>query len=885
MSGELMGTVQAVHGVVRALAPNGQPRILLLGDPIHVDDIVVTGAGAGIVIQGIDDSTMTLGSGQTVTISDDLSTSAGAAAAQPGAEAVDPLIDQVLGGGDLDALLQPTAAGAPGNGAEEGHSFVQLLRVLEPADSARGPTTAGLIPNALIDETPLTVPTPTAEAGALVVGSNASDRDGSIAPAAHTVDTSPFAPDGAIDGGRGDDILIGDTGGTGLQPGQIANVVFVLDTSGSMRSDIEFTNAAGETSTITRLEAMIQSTKAALNALASSGAEAVRVHIIEFGTTSRTLGTFDILDPDQLQAAFAALDAPPADTGFTNYEAGLTLAQRWIEGGSYLSPISPTALSFVDANRDDGGSNNDRAYILGRDGEPLALVSAWGSTTGDLRDAVTTGTGSFGVEGGISSESLDPGEVLRFDFGAFDDFDGAGPYQNTAGFNASAVMAASFVLGDNGLLGADAANDTLFAYTITFTDGSEQSGTALVDGGATLTLQGTQAHLGKSIAHIAFAVTGGDGGAHGHVALTSVTQVAISGILPDADIHRVVFVSDSEPNYALDDANRPIAVDDQIAIDHVLGLADAVNEVGAIENTSNLIGPAFTIEAIGINLSGLSPNDAPIQLPVTNELSQLEGSGGSATDVATANDLAEILGQIAGGDQLLLTAGDDVINGGAGNDLILGDVPFTDALARDQGLSLPVGAGWNVFSALEAGAGTTASWTRADTLAYLAENLERLSTESGRPGGNDQIDAGDGDDLVYGQEGNDQITGGAGRDVLIGGSGADTFVFRLADVGDGTGDASALDTIADFTLGIGGDALDLRDLLQGEESANTAVDLSSFLRFTSDGTQTTLNISASGDGIVNQRIELSGIDLTAGGFNSDSQIVQTLLNGNQLLRD
>lgn len=65
------------------------------------------------------------------------------------------------------------------------------------------------------------------DAAALVVGSNASDTNDQVLPVAHVVDTSPFLPDGAIDGGTSGDILIGDVGGTGLQPSQTGNVVFV----------------------------------------------------------------------------------------------------------------------------------------------------------------------------------------------------------------------------------------------------------------------------------------------------------------------------------------------------------------------------------------------------------------------------------------------------------------------------------------------------------------------------------------------------------------------------------------------------------------------------------------------------------------------------------
>ena len=60
------------------------------------------------------------------------------------------------------------------------------------------------------------------------------------------------------------------------------------------------------------------------------------------------------------------------------------------------------------------------------------------------------------------------------------------------------------------------------------------------------------------------------------------------------------------------------------------------------------------------------------------------------------------------------------------------------------------------------------------------------------------------------------LTGTSGNDTLTGGLGADTFVWTLGD--RGAAGTPAVDTIAqydDATAALGGDVLDLRDLLQG----------------------------------------------------------------------
>ena len=83
--------------------------------------------------------------------------------------------------------------------------------------------------------------------------------------------------------------------------------------------------------------------------------------------------------------------------------------------------------------------------------------------------------------------------------------------------------------------------------------------------------------------------------------------------------------------------------------------------------------------------------------------------------------------------------------------------------------------------------------------------------------GRDIIHGGAGADTIHGGAGADTIYGGAGSDTLTGGLGADTFRWSLADKGSvGIPD---VDKITDFSTpaySAGGDRLDLKDLLQGE---------------------------------------------------------------------
>ncbi|MBN4075227.1 cadherin domain-containing protein [Gammaproteobacteria bacterium AH-315-E17] len=102
----------------------------------------------------------------------------------------------------------------------------------------------------------------------------------------------------------------------------------------------------------------------------------------------------------------------------------------------------------------------------------------------------------------------------------------------------------------------------------------------------------------------------------------------------------------------------------------------------------------------------------------------------------------------------------------------------------------------------------------------------------------DTITGGAGDDTLTGGTGDDTLTGGTGDDTLTGGTGSDIFDYNAI--------ADANDTITDFTIGSGGDKLDLSDLLAYTNSD----DLADFLTVTDNGNGNTVTIAidANGDG-------------------------------------
>ena len=161
--------------------------------------------------------------------------------------------------------------------------------------------------------------------------------------------------------------------------------------------------------------------------------------------------------------------------------------------------------------------------------------------------------------------------------------------------------------------------------------------------------------------------------------------------------------------------------------------------------------------------------------------------------------------------------------------------------------------------------------------------------------GNDVLRGLTGDDFLHGGAGNDILVGGGGSDTLVGGLGSDVFRWALADAGTVVGNRP-VDTIKDFDVAApaaGGDVLDLRDLLEGENTGN----LSDYLSVDTSGSSTVIRVSTTGgfangtyaSGADNQQIVLEGVNLRSGlGLGADAtgaQIIGKLIENGKLLVD
>jgi Ca2+-binding RTX toxin-like protein len=158
-------------------------------------------------------------------------------------------------------------------------------------------------------------------------------------------------------------------------------------------------------------------------------------------------------------------------------------------------------------------------------------------------------------------------------------------------------------------------------------------------------------------------------------------------------------------------------------------------------------------------------------------------------------------------DSLLNDVGADVISGGDRDDIIFGDVPNTDALALAEGIDLPLGSGFPVFQALEAGESPSSpDWGRGDTIVYLRDPANQSELIGAGRGEGDTIDGGAGNDVIFGQGGDDGLTGGPGADTFVYTLAADEDVDEILDFSTAEGDLLAFVNVSDSdasgTIGI-----------------------------------------------------------------------------------
>ncbi|MCE1240295.1 MAG: retention module-containing protein, partial [Azonexaceae bacterium] len=134
----VIAKVSSINGEAFARDQSGNLRRLKVGDAVREGETVVAGNGAEVVLKLADGRDMVVGQRESVTLDAEV-------AAQVKPDATDSAVSSnekgfqkiasaLTDGGNLDDLLEDPAAGGAGPGGNEGHTFVEFLRVVESVD-------------------------------------------------------------------------------------------------------------------------------------------------------------------------------------------------------------------------------------------------------------------------------------------------------------------------------------------------------------------------------------------------------------------------------------------------------------------------------------------------------------------------------------------------------------------------------------------------------------------------------------------------------------------------------------------------------------------------------------------------------------------------------
>jgi Ca2+-binding RTX toxin-like protein len=282
--------------------------------------------------------------------------------------------------------------------------------------------------------------------------------------------------------------------------------------------------------------------------------------------------------------------------------------------------------------------------------------------------------------------------------------------------------------------------------------------------------------------------------------------------------------------------------------------------------------PPIPVEEIQYTITDTDGDSSSASLRLTIHTNHMAGTD-AANDTITGTNAND---NIAG------LAGNDVLNGGTGGDLLQGG-EGTDTL--DGGADDDVLSGGAGDDSLTGGTGSD-----------IMRGDAGIDTLTGGTG-DDRLEGGADNDSLTGGDGEDTLAGGAGNDTLTGGLLSDTFEWTLAD--PGARGTPAVDVVTDFSVAAqasGGDVLDLRDLLSGENHNTATGNLANFLHFEKVGGDTKVHVSSTGGfaggfaaGAEDQTVVLTGVDLYAAaglGTNAtDQQIIQDLLTKGKLITD
>ncbi|MGM0543952.1 MAG: immunoglobulin-like domain-containing protein, partial [Pseudomonadota bacterium] len=624
----------------------------------------------------------------------------------------------------------------------------------------------------------------------------------------------------SIQAGQGDDIVLADAGGAdvNIQPGQSYNIAMVVDTSGSMAYDLD-----GNQYNVAYNDSRMKLTIDALNNLSNqlAGHDGV-VNVTLIGFSENATGwSFNNLTSENLDQLIEKIDALSADGG-TNYEAAFDKAAEWFGG-------QPTA----DTN---GNSFENLTYFL-TDGDPTWSNSGRNGSTGtdsnDMRDAIDA-FGSLSEQSSVHAIGIGDGVTE----GRLKYFDNTGQM--------------SFVKAPYGI-----SAETLADFNNGNSWGNTNSWDKPSSGGS----------LDRSGRYNSMVIT--DTSAN-----NSAYEVATPQFTIGADKYAGVSFTYYADIWQGDSASWQLQKLNGNSWQEVEGQGGALSYMNRWDTASSDMLEEGAYRIVYSVDDGSSSYPTPKLYIDDVELTPYVPQG--VVDIVNSAD--ELSAALEGGstNTELDELGDDVVNGGDGNDIIFGDAINTDALDW-EGRELPDGSGMKALKEYLKVRNEGEEPTEQQLYDYIKAGNAELNVAGDTRGGNDELYGGSGDDILYGQGGDDLLDGGEGNDTLFGGAGADTFAWNFGD--EGTEDQPAEDTVRDFNAsGDGeGDTLNLSDLLQerGDD------ELDGYLQATeNEEGDTVLHVSTSGN--LGQNGQGADQMITLDGVSYDQNVVSDLINSGKL---
>ncbi|MBL0644323.1 VWA domain-containing protein [Aeromonas veronii] len=667
--------------------------------------------------------------------------------------------------------------------------------------------------------------------------------------------------DKPVEGGRGDDVLLGDIGGikTSVEPGKNYNIALIVDTSGSMKFGLDGGKnpPAGQD----RMTLTINALKALANQLAGHDG-VVNVTLIGFSNSASSLLTINDLSKsgkEKLQDFIDKLSSLKAD-GATNYEDAFIKATEWFN----TKPGSSPGLAFENVT-----------YFL-TDGDPTVHN---GDSNASKSDAMQKAIDAFVP---LANQS----EVKAIGIGTGVKVENLKYFDNTQVAGPGSQYGESQILNDfshsNGVWKASS-----------WVKSGDSSGTVVRDNDKIELTD--RAHNGASIfTSEALAVAAGNG---------------------------IRFDLSTDSNFSSGDSFsvQLQRKDGSSWVD----VGSAVSATGTINSGPLAAGDyryVFTLSDIDDGLSwvwgwGWVWDNTSATLVIDNLAKVTNYPQVGQPDIITTADQLKAVLVGSSTTNTPAEVGADVLHGGAGNDILFGDAINTDHLPWGTAGNPAKPADWVNGKGLD---GLTQFLTLKNGYApsslelyeYIKGNAKSLDVAGDTRGGNDKLHGGLGDDILFGQggddelygedgndilyggtgsdkldggAGNDILSGGLGNDILTGGDGADIFVWNKGDTESGK---LMVDTVTDFNPSLGDltqrDKLDLRDLLDhnGSKDASSLKGLLSVFE-ENDG----VHLKVSESGVETQVIVLSGhtfSSLTGNSGETASQVIDYMLSHNML---